>query len=108
MNVKEDFFGRGKFVVGNGQNTRFWEDAWLGEKPLASQYPELYNIVNRKQVLVSDVLSHVPLNISFRRSLVGNKWSRWLHLVGRIIHIQLSNEQDKFVWSLSRRLNLCI
>jgi hypothetical protein len=38
----------------------------------------------------------------WRRSLVWNKWSRWLHLVDRVIHIQLSNKQDKFGWSLSR------
>lgn len=25
--------------------TRFWEDPWMGETPLALQYPRLYNIV---------------------------------------------------------------
>jgi hypothetical protein len=39
MRVKEDFFSRGTFKVGNGENTRFWEDTWLGDKPLAQQYP---------------------------------------------------------------------
>ena len=27
MSVRHDFFDRGFFVVGNGQGTRFWEDA---------------------------------------------------------------------------------
>jgi hypothetical protein len=35
MNVKYDFLARGEFVVGNGLSTRFWEDSWLGDKPLA-------------------------------------------------------------------------
>jgi hypothetical protein len=55
--------------VGNGKSTRFWEDTWLGDKPLVQQYPSLYNIIHRKQVLVADVLSHAPLNITFRRNL---------------------------------------
>jgi hypothetical protein len=59
------FFSRGYFKVGNGKKTRFWEDVWLGEQPLAQQYPSLYNIVRRKNVLVADVLTGVPLNIEF-------------------------------------------
>jgi hypothetical protein len=102
MKVKEDFFSRGNFKIGDGLSTRFWEDTWLGNKPLATQYPELYSIVNRKQVLVADVLSHTPINITFRRSLVGDKWVKWVHLLNRLIQIQLSNEQDKFVWNLTR------
>ena len=38
-------FNRTKFVVGNGTSTRFWEDTWLGETPLAIQYPSLYSLV---------------------------------------------------------------
>jgi hypothetical protein len=34
--------------VGDGETIRFWEDTWLGESPLAIQYPSLYNIVQRK------------------------------------------------------------
>jgi hypothetical protein len=35
--------------------TRFWEDTWLGDAPLASQYPNLFNIASNKQVLAADV-----------------------------------------------------
>jgi hypothetical protein len=48
MKVNEDFFDRGSFEVGNGENTRFWEDKRLGDKPLAQQYLSLYGIVQRK------------------------------------------------------------
>jgi hypothetical protein len=101
MRVKEEFFSRGNFKIGNGQSRRFWEDTWLGDAPLAIQYPDLYSIVYRKQVLVANVLSHSPLNITFRRSLSGNKWNRWLHLVNRLMLIELSSDQDLFVWSLT-------
>jgi hypothetical protein len=48
MKVKEAFFSRGNFKIGDGLSTKFWEDTWLGNKPLATKYPELYIIVNRK------------------------------------------------------------
>jgi hypothetical protein len=73
MNVKEEFFSRGSFVVGNGRNTRFWEDIWLGDKSLADEYSSLYNIANHKNVTVENVLVSNPLNIGFRRTLNGNK-----------------------------------
>ena len=30
MEVKDHFFPRGKFVVNNGRQIRFWEDLWVG------------------------------------------------------------------------------
>jgi hypothetical protein len=94
MGVKEDFFSWGSFSVGNGQQVRFWEDTWLGDAPLASQYPSLYNIVRRKNVLVSDVLINTPLNLEFRRALIENKWAVWITLVQRLMHISLSDQKD--------------
>ena len=44
MRVKTAFFNRTKFIVGDGNDTRFWEDTWLGETPLALQYPTLYRM----------------------------------------------------------------
>jgi hypothetical protein len=67
MEVKDEFLIIGSFNVGNGMDTRFLEDTWLGNKPLSQQYTSLYSIVQRKQVLVANVLSHNPLNISFRK-----------------------------------------
>ena len=71
MRTNDAFFHRVKFTIGNGNITRFWEDTWLGEMPLALQYPTLYNITQRKEAYVATVLNSVPLNIQFRRSLVG-------------------------------------
>jgi hypothetical protein len=101
MKVKEEFFARGKFKVGNGANTRFWEDTWLGDKPLSMQYPSLYGIVQRKQVTVATVLGHNSLNIAFRRNLTGDKWTQWLNLVSRLMEVQLSSDQDFFRWNLT-------
>jgi hypothetical protein len=75
-----DFLDRGYFKVSNGQNTRFWENTWLGDMPLSQQYAALYNIVCRL-FLVYDVLYANPLNTEFRRVLSGNNWDAWLLLV---------------------------
>jgi hypothetical protein len=75
MRVKQDFFSKGFFKVGNGLTVRFWEDVWLGDMSLAQQYPSLYNIVQHKNVLVSTVLAQTPLNICFRRGLNDHKWN---------------------------------
>ena len=94
MRMKEVFFQRVKFIIDNGNTTRFWEDAWLGETPLALQYPTLYNIVQHKEAYVAIVLQMVPLNIQFMRSLVGERWNSWLHLVRRMMDVQLSDQSD--------------
>jgi hypothetical protein len=101
MKVKDEFFKRGSFQIGNGQSTRFWEDIWLGQRSLASEYPSLYNIVNHRNVTVENVLSASPLNISFRRTLNDYKWERWTHLLNRLIMVQLSDSEDTFKWSLT-------
>ena len=90
MRVKSSYFNRTKFIIGNGTTTHFWEDTWLGETPLALQYPSLYSIVQRREAYVATVLQSVPLNIQFRRTIVGNRWEAWLHLVSRLMEVQLS------------------
>jgi hypothetical protein len=101
MKVKEEFFARGKFKVGNVANTRLWEDTWLGDKPLSMQYPSLYGIVRCKQVSVATLLGHNSLNIAFHQNLTGDKWNQWLNLVSRLMEVQLSSVQDIFRWNLT-------
>ncbi|EMS49590.1 U-box domain-containing protein 4 [Triticum urartu] len=102
MRVKQLFFNKTRFIVGNGANTRFWEDTWLGDNPLALQYPTLYNIVQRREAYVATVLQSTLLNISFRRMLVGNRWEAWLHLVRHFMDVQLSQQPDQLYWKLTK------
>jgi hypothetical protein len=50
---------------------------------------------------VSNVLSSIPLNVSFWRALVGNNLRDWNRIVATIVNIQLLDERDVFVWSLN-------
>lgn len=102
MRTKAAFFQRTKFIVGNGGATRFSEDTWLGESPLATQYPSLYNIVQRKEAYVATVLQSVPLDIQFRWSLWGDRWIAWIDLVRRLMEVNLSDGADRLHWKLSK------
>jgi hypothetical protein len=102
MRIKDEVLSNGSFVIKDGTNTRFWDDTWIGDKPLKDTYPSLYHIVRDKHVTVSRVLSSRPLNISFRRSLVDNNLSHWLQLVARVSNIVLVDNKDYFKWMLTK------
>jgi hypothetical protein len=99
--IKDEFFDRGSFTVGDREITRFWKDMWLGDNSLANQYPYLHNIVQRKQVLVANFMDNVPLNVGFTHTLAGGTTDRWTHLVWRLMSIQLTTQPDTFSWKLT-------
>ena len=49
----------------------FWKDKWMGHQAFKTRYPNLYNMVRKMQATVAEVLQSDPLNVSFRRALVG-------------------------------------
>jgi hypothetical protein len=102
MEVKKEFLDRGRFVVHKGNQVHFWEDLWIGNKPLMKEFPSLYNIVRNKHITVAKVLSTIPLGISFRRGMTGNNLALWHKLVGMVAWVQLDNHKDTFSWSLSK------
>ncbi|RCV09416.1 hypothetical protein SETIT_2G026500v2 [Setaria italica] len=67
---------------------------------LREQYPCLYNIARHKQHTIAEVLSSSPINISWRRDLIGNKLAAWNNLYPHIANIVLSQEQDEFHWNI--------
>jgi hypothetical protein len=106
MEVKDLVLERGRFKVQDGAQTRFWEDLWIGNEPLMKRFPTLYNIVRKKNASVAQVLSTSPLNVSFRRALVGENWDKWLQLVGSILHVQCNQNRDSFIWTRSKSFSV--
>ena len=96
MNVKIDFLRFATFIIKDGSQIRFWEDAWLGNSPLRVQYPQLYNIVRKKQATVAEVLSPRIPSLTWRRDLIGSKLAMWNNLASRLANIVLSQDRDKF------------
>jgi hypothetical protein len=98
MHIKDEVLSKGCFNINDGTNTRFWEDTWLGDKPLKDAYSSLYHIARDKNETISKVMSSIPLNISFMRSLVDNNLRQWLHLVARVSNVVLVDGKDYFKW----------
>ena len=84
LKSREVFLGCGTFKIKDGSQTKFWEDIWVGSKPLKEQFPNLYNVVYYPHITVANVMNQVPLNIYFRRALVGNRRTAWNNLVDKI------------------------
>jgi len=57
------------------------------------KFPELYRIARKKNQTMADVVSTRPLNISFRRSLVGGKLRMWIELVSLVLNVGLGEEK---------------
>jgi hypothetical protein len=45
MHIKYEVLTKGSFNIKDVTNARFWNDTWVGDKPLKVKYPSLYNIV---------------------------------------------------------------
>jgi hypothetical protein len=101
MKVKDDFLKFGSFKIGDGNQTRFWEDIWLGNNSIADEYPSLYAIASHKNITVASVFGSNPINLRFRRSLIGNNREVWFHLIERLMRVQILDEPDRFIWALT-------
>ncbi len=99
MKVKNTFLTMGSWIVNNEEHIRFWEDKWLGNMTFREKYPSLYAIVRRRSSFVASVMASVPLNVSFRRALVGHNLTLWHELCASIVHIQLNNTSDCIRWN---------
>lgn len=101
MKIKWDFLQFGAFLLKDGSQVRFWEDSWIGGKPLKNQYPSLYNIARPKFLTISEVQSSSPPNICWCRHLIGLKLIAWNELQSRIERLILPEEQVYFYWNLA-------
>ena len=97
MNVKDIMLSYGTFKIGDGTQTRFWEDKWLGPITLKEKFPALFNIVRRKHDIVAQVCNSSHLNISFTRNLTGNNLRNWNKIVASLIEFNLQDGRDQLI-----------
>ena len=94
-----------RFQIGIGSRVLFWQDVWCGERPLKSQFPNLYRIAHLKEATVNQMFSrngnHIHWDLSFVRRL--NDWEEesvcnlLALLAAREVNAQVN---DKLVWPL--------
>ncbi|GJR81092.1 hypothetical protein Tco_0151877 [Tanacetum coccineum] len=53
--------------VGNGETTKFWDDIWIGSKPLKLLFPRIYALDNIKDATICMKLNEPSLDNNFRR-----------------------------------------
>lgn len=94
-------------MVNNGKQVRFWEDWWVGHKSLMQQFPGLYNIVRKRNQTIASVFSST-LNIAFRRAVVGEKLRQWNRLVSLVVHVNLGETEDQFVWKVNQKCRFSV
>ena len=66
--IKHFFKMGAKFHLGHGEPIRFWLDWWVGEAPLCTSYPRLFEICEDPEALVAQVLLPTGCRIIFRRN----------------------------------------
>ncbi|GKE47576.1 RNA-directed DNA polymerase, eukaryota [Tanacetum coccineum] len=90
-----------KKKVGNGEETSFWNDAWLGDCPLKQTYPRLYSLELDKHSSVASKLRNNSLSSSFRRSpRSGIEEERLLLLISNTSSVILPNIINIWTWRL--------
>jgi hypothetical protein len=71
MATEKFFFHYGTFLIKDGSQICFYEDSWLGNRPLSEQYSALYSIVRHKSDTIALVMATSPPDVTFRRDLIG-------------------------------------
>ncbi|GKC69240.1 hypothetical protein Tco_1115123 [Tanacetum coccineum] len=87
--------------VGNGENSLFWDDIWMGDTILKEQYPRVYALETCKSILIAEKLAHSNIEVSLRRPpRAGAELYQTNELSSMLASIQLPMIQDRWVWSL--------
>jgi len=97
--VKE-WYERGKVhIVGNGQQTRFWKDVWLGECSLKVQCPKLFKICHDQDISVQAAAAG-NWGMSYRRCFGEVEMEEWGELMAKLETINLTIADDRVCWKL--------
>ncbi|RVX19456.1 LINE-1 retrotransposable element ORF2 protein [Vitis vinifera] len=103
--VFQDFSKFTRFMVGDGDRIRFWEDLWWGDQSLGVRFPRLLRVVMDKNIPISSILGSTrpfSWNFNFRRNLSDSEIEEVESLMQSLDHIHLSpSVPDKRSWSLS-------
>ena len=54
-NYSNWFDRRIRWKHGNGGTIKFWEDYWVGDRPLKESFPRLYSVSDSKEMAVSEM-----------------------------------------------------
>nr|GFC08040.1 hypothetical protein [Tanacetum cinerariifolium] len=80
--------------IGNGLNTKFWEDVWIGNKNFKTSFPRIYALESDKNLTVADKMAHNDTSLSLQEM----EQFRALSVV--IEGVLLHDMVDRWKWTL--------
>ncbi|XP_071694307.1 uncharacterized protein [Rutidosis leptorrhynchoides] len=97
----KDYFVK---TVGNGSNTLFWKEHWIGNEKLCNLFPRLYKLESNPDVSVQDRMAANNEELytwNWKREISGRVLSELMNLEQLLSAASLvSNLPDKVLWSL--------
>ena len=77
--------------MGNGVDTLFWDEVWLGDVALKHIYPRVYALETNKWISVAEKLDYQSVTFSLRREPRGGaERDQQIELSSRIADVVLS------------------
>jgi len=89
--------------VRSGSQTIFWEDVWLGDCALKTQFHNLYNFCSDTNVTMADVLRAGTCNLKFRHTLIQHELEEWENLSDILESVHLCGGRDEILWLLESK-----
>ncbi|XP_071719048.1 uncharacterized protein [Rutidosis leptorrhynchoides] len=91
-----------KRLVGNGCDTNFWHDVWVGDTPLAIKFNRLYHLASNQNCSVSDLWNGSSWTWSWRRQPANQVQVQLESLLILLQNVALTNSNDKWIWSIAQ------
>jgi hypothetical protein len=87
-----------KWHVGNGKLIKFWEDVWFCNSPLATQYWDIYYIVNQQTKTIEELWDGSQLRCTFRRTFTAELLVQWQEILVIASTISFTDSEDQLIW----------
>jgi hypothetical protein len=90
--------------VGNGKNTCFWTDRWLGGQSLQQSFPNLFGAVaaRARKRKVFDALNNRKWISDIRGALTVQVLTEYIHLWELLSNVELQPDvEDTHIWQFS-------
>jgi zinc-binding in reverse transcriptase len=88
-------------ILGNGKDTMFWQDRWIGECALMSHFHHLFQLCQLSNIFVYEVVRSRGLALSLSRTLTGVLLVELNALYNMVSTIYISAESDQMCWRLA-------
>ncbi|RVX16130.1 hypothetical protein CK203_014543 [Vitis vinifera] len=104
----EEFFLRTRIHIGNGGQTRFWWDMWVGDSKLKDLFPLLFGIAANNSAIVADLWGRQEgggggWEVHFRRPFQDWELEEVNRFLGYISAVRVQEGEDFLVWKIERK-----